>query len=117
MNRELADAQAGFIKGRGTRDQLANNHWIIEKARAFQKHIHFCFNDSIKAFDCADHNQLWKIFKEMGISDHLSWETCMQVKKQQLEPDMEQQTSFKLGKVYVKAVYCPPADLTYIQST
>ena len=71
VNCELPDVQAGFRKGRGTRDQLANIHWIIEKAREFQKNIYFCFTDYSKAFDCLDHNKLWKILKEMGISDHL----------------------------------------------
>ena len=74
MNWELPDVQAGFRKGRGTRDQIANIHWIIEKAREFQKNIYFCFVDYAKAFDCVDHNQLWEILKEMGISDHL---TCL----------------------------------------
>ena len=71
--------------------------WIIEKAREFQKNIYFCFIDYVKAFDCVDHNKLRKILKEMGIPDHLTatWEICMQVKKQQLEPDMEQQTGSK----------------------
>ena len=91
--------QAGFRKGRGTRDQIANICWIIEKAREFQKNIYFCFIDYAKAFDCVDHNQRWKILKEMGIPDYLripaSWETCMQVRKQQLELDMEQQTGSK----------------------
>ena len=73
MNRELPDVQAGFRKGRGTRDQIANIHWIIEKAREFQKNIYFCFIDYTKAFDCVDHNK-WKILKEMGIPDHL---TCL----------------------------------------
>ena len=67
MNRELPDAQAGFRKGRGTRDQITNIPWIIEKAREFQKNIYFCFIDYAKAFDCVDHNKLWKILKEMGI--------------------------------------------------
>ena len=71
MNRELPDVQAGFRKGRGTRDQIATFHWIMEKAREFQKNIYFCFLDYAKAFDCADHNKLWKIFQEMGIPDHL----------------------------------------------
>ena len=92
MNRELPDVQAGFRKGRGTRDQIANIHWIIEKAREFHKNIYFCFLDYAKAFDCVDHNNLQKILKEMGPA---SWETYMQVRKQQLELDMEQQTSFK----------------------
>ena len=71
---ELSDAQAGFRKGRGTRDQTANICWIIKKARKFQKNIYFCFIDYAKVFDCVDHNKLWKILKEMGISDHL---TCL----------------------------------------
>ena len=74
MNYELPDVQAGFRKGRGTRDQIANMHWIIEKAREFQKNIYFCFMDYAKAFDCVDHNKLWKILREMGIPDHL---TCL----------------------------------------
>ena len=71
VNHELPDVQAGFRKGRGTRDQIANIHWIIEKARKFQKNIYLCFIDYAKAFDCVDHNQLWKILKEMGIPAHL----------------------------------------------
>ena len=71
MNLELPDVKAGFRKGRGTTDQVANIHWIIEKARKFQKNIYFCFIDYAKAFDCVDHNKLWKILQEMGISDHL----------------------------------------------
>uniref|UniRef100_A0A4W2CUU4 RNA-directed DNA polymerase n=1 Tax=Bos indicus x Bos taurus TaxID=30522 RepID=A0A4W2CUU4_BOBOX len=74
VNRELPDVQAGFEKGRGTRDQIANICWVIEKAREFQKNIYFCFTDYAKAFDCVDHNKLWKILKEMGIPDHL---TCL----------------------------------------
>ena len=74
VNCELPDVQAGFRKGRGTRDRIANICWIIEKARNFQKNIYFCFIDYAKAFDCVDHNKLWKILKEMGISDHL---TCL----------------------------------------
>ena len=90
-----------------------------QKARKFQKNIYFCFTDYTKAFDCMDHNKLWKILKEMGIPDHL---TCllrniMQVKKQQLEPNMEQWTGSKLGKEYIKAVYCHLAYLTSMQST
>ena len=71
MSRELSDVQAGFRKGRGTRNQIANICWIMEKAREFQKNIYFCFIDYVKAFDCVDHNKLWKILKEMGIPDHL----------------------------------------------
>ena len=74
MNCELPDIWAGFRKGRGTRDQIANIHWIIKKAREFHKSIYFCFIDYAKAFDCVDHNKLWKILKEMGIPDHL---TCV----------------------------------------
>ena len=74
LNQECPDVQAGFRKGRGTRDQIANIHWIIEKAREFRKNIYLCFMDYAKAFDCVDHNKLWKILKEMGISDHL---TCL----------------------------------------
>ena len=72
MNRELPDVQAGFRKGRGTRDQIANIHWIIGKAREFQKNTYFCFIDYAKVFNCVDHNKLWKILKEMGIPDHLT---------------------------------------------
>ena len=74
MNCDLPDVQADFRKGRGTRDQIANIHWIIEKAREFQENINFCFNDYTKAFDCVDHHKLWEILKEMGIPDHL---TCL----------------------------------------
>ena len=74
VNHELPDVQAGFRKGRGTRDQIANIYWIIKKAREFQKDIYFCFIGYAKAFDCVDHNKLWKILKEMGIPDHL---TCL----------------------------------------
>ena len=97
MNRELPDVQASFRKGRGTRDQIANIRWIMGKAREFQKNIYFCFIDYAKAFDCVDHNKLWKILKEMGIPDHLTCllKICMQVRKQQLELDMEQQTGSK----------------------
>ena len=97
MNHELPDVQAGFRKGRGTRDQIANICWVIKKAREFQKNIYFCFIDYAKAFDCVHHNKLWKILQEMGIPDHL---TCLlrnmyAGQKQQLEPDMEQQTGSK----------------------
>ena len=97
MNRELPDVQAGFRKGRGTRDQIANICWITEKAREFQKNIYFFFIDYAKAFDCVDHNKLWKILKETGYQTtwSASWEICMQFRKQQLELDMEQQTGSK----------------------
>ena len=91
MNHEHPDVQAGFRKGRVTRDQIVNIHWVIKKARDFHKNIYFCFADYVKTFDYVDHNKLWKILKEMGIPDHL----CMQVRKQQLELDMEQQTGSK----------------------
>ena len=74
MNHELPDIQAGFRKGRGTRDQIANIHWMIEKEREFQRNIYFCFIEYAKAFDCVNHNKLWKILQEMGIPDHL---TCL----------------------------------------
>ena len=106
VSRELPDVQAGFRKGRRTRDQIVNIRWIIAKAREFQKNIYFCFIDYTKAFDGADHNKLWKILKDMEITTKwpASCETCMQVKKQQLELDMEQQTGSKLRKDYVKLV-------------
>ena len=92
VNRELPYVQAGFRKGRGTRDQIANICWIIKKAREFQKNI--CFIDYAKAFDCVEHNKLWQILEEMAYQTtwSASWEICMQVRKQQLELDMEQQT-------------------------
>ena len=97
VNRELPVVQAGFSKGRGTRHQIANMCWIIEKAREFQKNIYFCFLDYAKSFDCVDHNKLWEILKQMGIPGHL---TCLlrnlyAGRKQQLELDMEQQTGSK----------------------
>ena len=119
MNHELPDVQAGFRKGRGTRDQIANIHWIIQKAREFQKNIYFCFIDYAKAFDCMDYHKLWENSQRDGNTrpPDSSWETCMQVRKQQLKLDMEQQTGSKSGKEYLKAVYCHPAYLTYMQST
>ena len=118
MNQEVPDVQAGFRKGRGTRDQISNIRWIIKKAREFQKNICFCFIDYAKAFECVDHNKPWKFLKAINQTTlPASWETCMQVKKQQLELDMKQQTDSKLGNKYVKAVYCYPAYLTYMQST
>ena len=119
MNCELADVQAGIREVRGTRD--ANICWIIEKARAFQENIYFWFIDCAKAFDCVDHSKLWKILQEMRIPDHFSSLLrslyAGQVKKQQLEQDMEQQTGSKLGKEYVKAVNYYPAYLIFMQST
>ena len=119
MNHELADVQAGFRKGRGTRDQIANICLIREKAREFQKNIYFCFIDYAEAFACVDHKNLWKILKEMRIPDH---RTCLlrnlyAGQKATVEPHMEQQIGSKLEKEYVKAVYCHPAYLTSMQST
>ena len=107
VNRELPDVQAGFWRGKGTRDQIANIHWITKKAREFQKNTYFCFTDYTKAFHCVDHSKLWKILKKDGEYQTIlpvSWETCMQVKQQQLEPDMEQLNNSKLGKEYDKTV-------------
>ena len=100
VNRELPDVQDGFRKGRGTRDQITSICWIIKKAREFQKNIYFCFIDYAKAFDCVDHNKLWKILQEMGIPDHL---TCLlrnlhTGKEATVRLNMEQQTGFQKGK-------------------
>ena len=107
---ELPDVQAGPRKGRGTRDQMANILWIMEKAREFQKNIYFCFID--KAFDCVDHNKLWKILKEVGTPDHL---TCL-LRNLYAGQEATVRTGSKQGKEYVKPVYCQPAYLTYMQS-
>ena len=118
VNHELPDVQAGFKKGRGSRDQIANTHWIIDKAREFQKNTYSCLIDYAKAFDCVDHNNLWKILTKMGIPDYL---TCLlrnlYAGQEATELDMEQQTGSKQEKEYFKAVYCHPAYLTYMQST
>ena len=115
MNGELPDFQAIFRKSRGTRDQIANNHWNIEKAREFQKNMYFCFIDYAKAFYWGDHNNLWTFFKrwEYQTTLRISWETCRQAKMQQLEPYIEQLTGSKLGKEYNKAVYCLPPYWTW----
>ena len=119
MNCELPDVQPGFRKGRGTRDQISNIRWIMEKAREFQKNIYFCFIDYAKAFDCVDHNKLWKILKEMGISDHL---TCL-LRNLYAGQEATVRTGhgttdwFQIGKGVLKAVYCHPAYLTSMQST
>ena len=109
VNWELPDVQARFRRGQGTRDQIANIRWIIEKAKEFQENI--CFIDCTKASDCVDNNKLWKILKEMGI---LTLPGSCEIKKQQLEPDMEQQIVSKLGKEYITGVYCYLAYLTYM---
>ena len=120
VNRELPDVQAGFRKGRGTRDQIANICWIMEKAKEFQKNIYFCFIDHAKVFDSVDYNKLedsstGKFLKRWKYQTTLptSWEICIQDKKQQLELNMGQQTGSKLGKEYVKVVYCHPAYISY----
>ena len=119
MNREFPDVQVRFRKDRGTRDQIASIHWITEKTREIQKNIYFCFIDYAKAFDCVDHNKLWIILKEMGIPDHL---TCLlrnlyTGQEATIRTGHGKQTGSKSGKEYVKAVYCHPAYLTYMQST
>ena len=119
VNRDLPDVQAGFRKGRGTRDQIANIHWVMEKAREFLKNIYFCFIDYTKAFDCVDHNQLWKIQKEMGIPDHL---TCLFRNRhdgQETTVRTAHGTTdwFQIETGVHEAVCCHPAYLTYMQST
>ena len=117
MNHEHPKVQPGFRKGRGTRGHIANIHWIIEKAREFQKNIYFCFIDYAKAFDCVDHNKLWKILQEIGIPDHLS---CLlrnlYAGQEATELAMKQWTGSKYEKEYTKAVYRHFAYLTYMQS-
>ena len=116
---ELPDVQAGFRKGRRTRDQLANICWIMEKAREFQKNIYLCFINYAKAFDCVDHNKLWKILKEMGIPDHLSCLLRNLYAGQEETVRTEHGTIdwFQIGKGVHQAVYCHPVYLTYMQST
>ena len=116
---KLPYVPAGFRKGRGMNDETANIHWIIKKAREYQKNIYFCFTDYDKSFDCVNHNNCGKFFKRWEYQTTLpdSWVNCMQVKRQQLELDMEQQTGSKLEKEYIKAIYCHPAYLTYMEST
>ena len=113
VNCEFPDVQAGFRRCLGTRDQIANIRWIIEKAREFQKIIDFCFSNHTRAFDCMDHNKLWKILKEMGISDNL---TCLLRNLYAGQEALEQLTGCNLGKEDVRAIYCHPAYLTYMQS-
>ena len=97
MNQKLPNIQAGFTKGTGNRDQIANIYWIIKKARLFQKNIYFCFIDYAKGFDCVDHNKLWKILKEMGVSDHLTslLRKLYAGQEATVRTDMEQQTGSK----------------------
>ena len=118
VNWELPDVKAGFWKGRGTRDQIANIYWIIEKIGEFQKNIYFYIIDYTKVFDCVDHNKLWKTLKEMEIPGQL---TCLlwnlYAGQEATEPELEQRTGSELGKEYVKAVCGYPAYLTSMQST
>ena len=108
------DVQAGFRKGRGTRDQIAKVRWIIEKAWEFQKNIYFCFIDYTNAFDCVDHNKLWKILQKLGIPDYLTCflQSLYAGQEATVRTGHEQQTGFKSGKEEVKAVYCHPTYLT-----
>ena len=119
MSQELSDVQAGFRKGRGTRDQIANIHWTREKAREFQKNIYFCFTDYAKAFDCVNHNKLWKILKEVGIPDRLPYLPLEKpvCRSKRNRTYMEQQTGSNLGKEFLRAVYHHPPYLTFMQST
>ena len=116
MNRELPDVQAGFTKGTGARDQIANICWIMEKGREFQKNIYFCFIDYPKAFDCVDHNKLRKILEEMGIPDTL---TCL-FRNLYAGQEATVRTGhrtidwFQIGKEYIKVVYCHPGYLIYV---
>ena len=118
MNNEFPDVQIGFRKGRGTRDQIANICWIIRKAREFQINIYFYYIDYAKPFDYVDHNNLWKILKEMGIPEH---PTCL-LRNLYAGQEATVRTGhgttdwFQIGRDYVKAVYCHPDYLTYIQS-
>ena len=120
VNCELPDVEVGFRIGRGTRDQIANIHWIMEKAREFQKNIYFCFIDYAKAFDCVDHNKLWRILKEMGIPDHL---TCL-LRNLYAGQEATVRTGhgttdlFQIGKGvrHMQAAYCHLACLTYMMS-
>ena len=120
VNCELPDVQAGFRKGRGTRDQIANIRWIIKKAREFQKNIYLCFIDYAKAFDCVDHNKLWKILKEMGIPDHL---TCLlrnlyAGQKETVRTGHGTTDWFQIGKgVRQGCILSPCLFITYMQST
>ena len=119
MNRELPDVQAGFRKGRGTRDQISNIRWITGKARDFHTNMYFCFIDYTKAFDCVDHNKLWKILKEMGIPDHL---TCL-LRNLYAGQEATIRTGhgttdwFQIGKGVHQGCILSPVYLTYMQNT
>ena len=119
VNCELPDFQAGFRKGRGSRDQIANICWLMGKAREFQKNIIFCFIDYAKAFDCVDHNKLWKILKDMGIPDHL---TCLLTdlyagQEATVRTGHGATHWLQIGKGVLQGLYCYPTYLTYMQST
>ena len=119
MNQELADVQSGFRKGRGTRDQIASIHWIIEKAREFQENIYFCFIDYAKAFDCVDHNKLENSSRYGNTKppDLPPEKSVCRSRSNCWNRTRNKQIGSKLGEEYVKAVYCHPAYLTYMQST
>ena len=118
MNHELPDVQAGFRKSRGTRDQIANTNWIIKKAREFEKNLYFCFVDYAKAFDCVDHNKLWKILKELGIPDHLTCLLRNLYAGQEATVGTGHETDwFQIGKGIRQGCIFSPCLLTYMQST
>ena len=122
MNWEIPDVQAGFRKGRRARDQISSIHWIIKKAREVWKNIYCCFIDYAKAFDSVDHNKLWKILKEMGIPDHLSYllrnlHSGQEATVRTGHENIEKWTFSKLGKEYIKAIYYHPAYLIFMQTT
>ena len=119
VNHELSDVQAGFRKGRGTRDQITNIQWIIEGAREFQKNIYFCFIEYAKDFDCVDHNKLWKILREMGIPDHLICLLRNLYAGQEAKVRTGHGTTdwFQIGKGVCQGCILYPAYLTYVQST
>ena len=118
VNHEISDVQVGFRKGRGTRDQIVNIRWIMEKGREFQKNIYFCFIDCAKAFDCVDHDKLWKILQEMGVPDHLTCFLRNQYSGQEAKVRTGHGTAdwFQMGKESIKAV-CHLAYLAYMQSS
>ena len=119
VNHELSDVQAGFRKGRGTTDQIANICWIIEKAKEFQKNIYFCFIDYAKAFDCVHHNKLWKILKEMGVPEHLTYllRTLYAGQKATVRTGRGTTEWFQIGKGVHQSCMLSPVYLTYMQST
>ena len=117
MNHELLDVQGEFRNGTGTRDQISKIHWIIGKSREFQKNIYFCFIDYAKVFHCVDHKKLENSLRNGNTRSPYLTPENIQVKKQHLKLDMEKQPDSKLGKEYVKALYCYPAYLTYMQIT